>query len=152
MSRKKTLPSIAKPFAHVHRTLATLGFTQSSAPVGVVYELSFRDPSSSRIYPFRLYARTQDNGLTRVDLNEAEFVGKGDVPAAISGAADEILVDIADYLDAGSAKTNTVSIDKAMNGRMASNEAEVRRLGRSMASMRTNTQVSASGMSPDPLT
>ncbi|MEK8130676.1 hypothetical protein WMW72_22470 [Paenibacillus filicis] len=151
MSRRKTLPSIAKPFAHVHRTLATLGFTQSSAPTGVVYELSFRDPSSSRIYPFRLYARTQDNGLTHINLNEASFAGKGEIPAAIAGAADEILVDIADYMDTGSFQTSSQPAQSPMNGRMASNEAEVKRLGRSMANMRTSAQVRESGMSPDPL-
>ncbi|SDD15705.1 hypothetical protein SAMN02799630_02267 [Paenibacillus sp. UNCCL117] len=151
MSRKKTLPSIAKPFAHVHSTLATLGFTKSPALSGVVYELSFRDPSSSREYPFRLYAQTQDNGLTHINLNEATFAGKGEVPAAITGAAREILVDIADYLDTSPSKTKFLPVETAMNGHMASNEEEVRRLGRSMAKLPTNAKIRAGGMHPDPV-
>ncbi|WP_159881953.1 hypothetical protein [Paenibacillus puerhi] len=141
MTRKKTLPSIAKPFSHVHSTLAALGFTKSSAQTGVVYELSFRDPSSSRKYPFRLFAQTQDNGLTHINLNEASFAGKGEVPAAITGAAQEILVDIADYLDTSPSQTKFMPVEAALNGTMAGEEAEMNRLGRSMAKIPANTQI-----------
>ncbi|SCW62145.1 hypothetical protein SAMN04487970_102134 [Paenibacillus tianmuensis] len=74
MTRKKTLPSITKPFSHVHATLKTMGFTELPSREGSTYELTFRDSASLQEYPYRIYTHTQENGQTRVDLNEADRI------------------------------------------------------------------------------
>lgn len=153
MSRKKTLPSIAKPFAHVHSMLAVVGFTESSAKEGTVYELSFRDPVTLKEYPFRVYAHTLENGMTHINLNEAAFAARGYVPDPVADAADDIMLDLAQYLENGPVKKKSAStsIEHAMNGQMAGNEEDIKRLGHVMAKMPTNAQVRENGMIPDPI-
>ncbi len=106
---KKTLPSIAKPFAHVHSMLAVVGFTESSAKEGTVYELSFRDPVTLKEYPFRVYAHTLENGMTHINLNEAAFAARGYVPDSVADAADDIMLDLAQYLENGPVKKKSAS-------------------------------------------
>ncbi|MNY78764.1 hypothetical protein D3C86_2191500 [compost metagenome] len=48
-------------------------------------------------------------------------------------------------------KLASTPIEEAMNGRMANNEAEVKRLGKEMANMPTNSQLLENGMVPDPI-
>ncbi|MBP1153405.1 MULTISPECIES: hypothetical protein [unclassified Paenibacillus] len=150
MTRKKTLPTITKPFAHVHNILSTMGFKETGSRDGCKYELMFRDPVTTKEYPFCLNTLTVENGQTQVDLNSAGFICKEPVPESVSAAADEILSELQQYLENGPAKIKSAPIDQAMNT-MANNEEEVKRLGKSMAKLPTNTQVRQSGMIPDPV-
>lgn len=152
LSRKKPLPSITKPFSHVHSTLSALGFTEKSTALeGTQYELKFRDPATLREYPFRLYTHTSENGQTLVNLAEAGFQNQEEVPGYAHVAADQIMCELIQYLHNEKAKVRSTPIQEAMNGRMATNEAEVRRLGKSMSGYPTNAQVRESGLIPDPI-
>ncbi|KPV55737.1 hypothetical protein QJ48_31560 [Paenibacillus sp. A3] len=154
MTRKKTLPSITKPFSHVHATLKTMGFTELPSREGSTYELTFRDSASLLEFPYRIYTHTQENGQTRVDLNEAGFVAQQNIPVSAAAAAQEMLAELQQYMEYGPAKTKpteSTPIGKAMNGKMANNEKEVRQLGKVMASLPTNSQVMEKGMMPDPM-
>lgn len=150
MPSKKTLPTITKPFAHVHSTLTAMGFKEKNARDGCQYELIFRDTATKKEYPFCLNTHTQENGQTRVDLGSAGFVCKETIPDTVAAAAHEILVELQQYLENGPAKAKAAPIDEAMNT-MANNEEEVKRLGRTMAKLPTNSQVRQSGMIPDPV-
>ncbi|MCZ8514541.1 hypothetical protein O9H85_19360 [Paenibacillus filicis] len=148
MSRKKTLPSISKPFAHVHSTLSALGFCEQSSREGTQYELTFRDPATLQEYPFRVYTHTQENGTTLVNLAEAGFLTES-VPDAAKDAAKQVMSELLQYLE--NDRPKLTPIHEAMNGRMASNEAEVIKLGKSMNNYPTNSQLLEIGMVPDPM-
>lgn len=151
MNRKKLAQTLIQPFAHVHSTLTALGFVQIDSRRGSVYELLFRDPVTDKEYPYRLFAHTHDNGRMSIDLDEACFVGKEEAPQAAQAAADEILAELVQYLENGPGRPRCTSLSDTMNGRMANNEAEVKRLGKTMAGMPTNTELKKSGMIPDPI-
>ncbi|MFE5322520.1 hypothetical protein ACFQ88_27955 [Paenibacillus sp. NPDC056579] len=151
MTRKKQMHLITRPFAHVHNTLTTLGFAEKPTRDGCVYELIFRDPVTLREYLYQLPTQTASNGLTIVHLHEACFVDKVEVPFGAVEAAVQMMAEVEQYLSNHEPKLASTPIEEAMNGRMANNEAEVRRLGKEMANMPTNSQLLENGMVPDPI-
>jgi len=151
MTRKKQMHLITRPFNHVHNTLTMLGFTGRTTRDGCVYELSFRDPITSQQYLYQLPTKTATNGLTVVHVHEACFVDKVDIPLSAAEAAVLMMAEVEQYLASHEPKPSSTPIEEAMNGRMANNEAEVKRLGKEMANMPTNSQVMENGMVPDPI-
>jgi hypothetical protein len=151
MSRKKPPQLIRKPFTHVHDTLAALGFTDTTTSDGCVYEITFRDPLSSKEYVYRLPTKTVDNGETVVYLHEADFTDTTNIPDSAVESAKQMLSEIEQYLSSHEKKPVGTPIEKAMNGRMATTEAELKQLGKEMDKMPTNAQVIKSGMVPDPI-
>ena len=151
MNRRKTLPTITKPFAHVHSTLTALGFSEMPCKEGTLYELTFHDASTLQQYPYRIPTQTMENGQTEVHLPEAGFCGKQTVPESAEAAAAELLVEVHQYLVNRQDKEPSPPIDQVMNGKMANNEAEVRKLGKVMASIPTNSELRKNGLVPDPI-
>lgn len=151
MSRKKTPHLIKKPFTHVHDTLTTLGFAELSPPECCLYEIIFRDPLSTKEYVFQLPTQTVDNGDTVVYLHEADFKDQTNIPDSAVESAKQMMLEVEQYLSSHEKKQAGASIDKVMNGRMASTEAELKQLGKEMSKMPTNAQVIESGMVPDPI-
>jgi hypothetical protein len=150
MTRKKTPLLIEKPFTHVHTTLTALGFTETLAPEGAVYEIKFSDPVSSRYYLYRLPTRTAENGQTVVHLHEADFADKIIIPDSVAETASQMMREVGQYLSSHEKPAGT-PIDTAMNGRMATTTAELKRLGKEMAKMPTNSQLLENGLVPDPI-
>lgn len=151
MTRKKQMHLITRPFAHVHNTLTTLGFTEKTMREGCVYELTFRDPITSKEYLYHLPTQTASNGLTIVHMHEACFVDKVEIPFGAVEAAFQMMTEVEQYLSNHEPRMASTPIDEAMNGRMANTEAEVKRLGKEMANMPTNSQLIENGMVPDPI-
>ncbi|MGF7034497.1 hypothetical protein J2T17_005448 [Paenibacillus mucilaginosus] len=151
MTRKRTLPTIMKPFSQVHRTLTTLGFSQVSLREGTAYEIKFRDHASLKEYPYRMYTYTQENGQTLIDLREAGFAVPGDVPMSVEMAAEQVMSEVVQYLEGTAGRSRLTPIDRALNGMMATNEEEVKRLGKSMARVQTNAKLLQAGLIPDPI-
>jgi hypothetical protein len=151
MSRKKTPQLIKKPFTHVHNTLTTLGFTEISAPECCMYEIILRDPMSNKAYVFQLPTKTTDNGHAVVYLHEADFKDQTNIPDSAVAVARQMMSEVEQYLSSYEKKQAGTPIDKATNGRMATTEAELKRLGKEMNKMPTNAQVIQSGMVPDPI-
>ncbi|CAG7653149.1 hypothetical protein ACFQI7_30870 [Paenibacillus allorhizosphaerae] len=151
MNRKRTLPTITKPFTHVHNTLTALGFSETPCREGTLYELTFHDPATLKQYPYRIPTQTKENGQTEVQLPEAGFCGKQFVPESAEAAAVELLTEVQQYLENGQEKKAAPSIDQVMNGKMANNEAEVKKLGKVMASIPTNSELRKNGLVPDPI-
>jgi hypothetical protein len=149
MTRKKTPLLIKKPFTHVHNTLTALGFTEKTVPDGSVYEIKLRDSLSTKEYLYRLPTKTAENGHTIVYLHESAFMDT-DIPISAAEAASQMMSEVEQYLSSHEKQAGT-PIDKAMNGRMATTETELKRLGKEMAKMRTNSQLLESGMVPDPI-
>lgn len=150
MNSRKTLPTMTKPFAHVHSTLSALGFHVAPSREGCLYELLFRDPLTERAYAYRLPTYTQEDGQTVVPLGEAGFHAEEYVPMEAQNAAREMLTELIAYL-ANEPKKRRAGLRNTMNGRMTGTDAELVRLGKVMASMPTNSEVRASGMVPDPI-
>lgn len=151
MIGKKLAQPLIQPFAYVHSTLTALGFVQIDSRRGSVYELLFRDPVTDKQYCYRLFAHTHGNGKMSIDLDEAGFVGKEEAPPAAQAAACEMLAELVQYLENGPDRRRLASLSDTMNGRMANNEVEVKRLGKMMAGIPTNTELRKSGMIPDPI-
>ncbi|MCZ8522912.1 MULTISPECIES: hypothetical protein [Paenibacillus] len=151
MTRKRTLPTIMKPFSQVHSTLTALGFSQISLREGAAYEIKFRDPATLKEYPYRLYTYTQENGQTLIDVGEAGFVTPGGVPMSAEVSAEQVMSEVLQYLEGTAAKRKSTPIDRALNGMMATNEEEVKKLGKSMVRVQTNAQLIEAGLIPDPI-
>jgi hypothetical protein len=150
MNSRKTLPTMIKPFAHVHSTLSALGFRVAPSCEGCLYELLFRDPLTQREYAYRLPTYTQEDGQTFVPLGDAGFQAEEAVPIEAKEAARDMLTELIAYLSNEPRKRRPL-LSHTMNGRMTGSEAEVVRLGKVMASIPTNSEVQASGMVPDPI-
>ncbi|MDQ1911032.1 hypothetical protein RAC89_11275 [Paenibacillus sp. GD4] len=150
MNTRKTLPTMTKPFAHVHSTLTALGFTEAPCREGCLYEILFRDPLTQQQYPFRILTQTRDDGQTEVHLGQAGFHSKDNVPSEAEEAAKEMLGELVAYLANDPGKRRKRSLQHTMNS-MASSEEDVVRLGKVMSNMPTNSQVRESGMVPDPI-
>ncbi|GAA4833649.1 hypothetical protein GCM10023310_08830 [Paenibacillus vulneris] len=151
MTRKKQMHLITRPFSHVHNILTALGFAERAQRDGCVYEIMFRDPITLKDYLYQLPAQTATNGLTIVHLHKACFKDGGDIPLSAIEAAAQMMAEVEQYLASHEPKEAGKPIEEAMNGRMANNEEEVKRLGKEMASMPTNSQVMKSGLVPDPI-
>ncbi|MFD0682067.1 MULTISPECIES: hypothetical protein [unclassified Paenibacillus] len=152
MTRKKQSQTVTRPFSHVHTTLTALGFTQTTVKNGSSYELTFRDPMTTGQYTYSIPTQTAENGLTDVYLHEASFKDKGDIPSTATDIASKVATEIKQYLSSHEPKQVSIPIEVAQNGRMASNNtAELKRLGKEMSSMPTNSQVMENGMVPDPI-
>ncbi|MFH5186794.1 hypothetical protein ACHHV8_31730 [Paenibacillus sp. TAB 01] len=151
MTRKKQTHLITRPFAHVHDTLTALGFSEIPNKDGSVYELTFRDPLTLKEYIYRIPTHTAPNGLTVVHMHNACFVNKEDIPLGAIEAAAQMMREVEQYLSSHEPKVASTPIDKAMNGRMANNEKEMKRLGNEMAKMPTNSQLLENGQVPDPI-
>ncbi|WP_282938311.1 hypothetical protein [Paenibacillus sp. RC67] len=151
MTRKKQMHLITRPFSHVHNILTALGFTERTQRDGCVYELTFRDPITLQDYLYQLPTKTASNGLTIVHLHKACFRDKVEIPLSAIEAATQMMAEVEQYLSSHVPKPSSAPIDETMNGRMANTEEEVKKLGKEMASMPTNSQVMENGMVPDPI-
>jgi len=152
MTRKKLNPTVTRPFNHVHATLTALGFTQTTVKDYCCYELTFRDPMTAGHYMYSIPTRTDSSGQTEVNLREASFKTKGGIPSAVTNMASNIMSEVRQYLSSHEPEQAGVPIEIAQNGRMASNNtAELKKLGKEMAGMPTNSQVIENGMIPDPI-
>ncbi|OXM83223.1 hypothetical protein [Paenibacillus rigui] len=151
MTRKKQIHLITRPFAHVHYTLTALGFTEIPRKDGSSYELSFRDPMTLKQYTYRLPTQTAKNGLTVVHIHSACFTNKEEIPHGAMEAAAQVMAEVEQYLSSHEPKLASRPIQKTMNGRMATTEEELKRLGKEMARMPTNSQLIENGQVPDPI-
>ncbi|UUZ82339.1 hypothetical protein LJK88_49495 [Paenibacillus sp. P26] len=61
------------------------------------------------------------------------------------------MYELQQYLLNEQSKVKSMPIHEAFNGKMANNEAEVKRLGRSMVGYPTNSQLMEKGLVPDPI-
>ncbi|MCZ8522553.1 MULTISPECIES: hypothetical protein [Paenibacillus] len=143
--------SFTKPFAHVHTILTGHGFDEVAGKENSFYELPIRVEGEEKGYPFRVYTRRAENNQLEVDLSQAQFAGEGQVPEAASAQADKLLGTLREKLQGESYKNESTPIDEAQNGRMTSNEEEVKQLGKAMSDYPTNKEVRESGMVPDPI-
>jgi hypothetical protein len=107
---------------------------------------------TDRQYTFSLPTRTSDKGITDVYLKEAAFKYEEKIPSSVREIALKVLTEVEEYLSSHEPKQVSIPIEEALNGRMSSNNtAELRRLGKEMSSMPTNSQVIENGMVPDPI-
>jgi hypothetical protein len=103
-------------------------------------------------YTYSIPTKTIGNGLTEVHLHDAAFKDKGHIPSSATDIASQVMSEIKQYLSSHEPKQASVPIEVAQNGRMASNNvAELKKLGKEMANMPTNSQVMENGMVPDPI-
>ncbi|WP_281883705.1 hypothetical protein [Paenibacillus sp. YYML68] len=151
MFRSLTMPSLIKPFAFVHRTLASFGFTQSSTSLGVVYSCTFRDPATRQSYVLMLPTSTEEKGQTCIRFSEARLTGIEPIPTEVRDAVDDIMRELVQYLQNDTRSARPEAELESMNGYMANNEEELKRLGKVMSSMPTNSQLVKNGLVPDPM-
>jgi hypothetical protein len=64
-------------------------------------------------------------------------------------AAQSKLIDVADYLEQHRRKD--IKIEDVSNGRMATSEEEIWKLGKEMKHMKTNSELLDEGLIPDPV-
>jgi hypothetical protein len=151
MTRKVSANTIARPFSHVHKTLTTLGFIEKTVTEGSSYELTFRDPLNSKNYTYVIPTETDGKGEMSVYLHDAAFKQRGEIPAEAFLAAEQVLLELKQYLSNHSPNTASTPIEVAQNGRMASTEKELKRLGNEMSKMPTNSQLRENGLLSDPI-
>ncbi|PZE20130.1 hypothetical protein [Paenibacillus xerothermodurans] len=123
MTRKKVTNTITRPFAHVHKTLTALGFSEKATLAGSVYELSFRSPTSHQSYTYLIPTYNDDRGSTCVHLHEASFKESGEIPAQAFSAARHVLSEVAQYLTSHGQKTAATGTAGAVNGHLANSPA-----------------------------
>jgi hypothetical protein len=98
-----------------------------------------------------LPTKTVDKGSSVVYLHEADFKDQAAVPSSAVESAKQMMLEVEQYLSSHENKQAGAPIGKAMNGRMATTEDELKQLGKEMSKMPTNAQVIKSGMVPDPI-
>jgi hypothetical protein len=150
LTRKISANTITRPFSHVHKTLTTLGFIEKATTEGSSYELIFRDPMNFKNYTYVIPTETDGKGEMSVYLHEAAFKQRGEIPAEAFLAAQQVLLELKQYLSNHSPKIASTPIEVAQNGRMANTEKELKRLGNEMSKMPTNSQLKENGLLPDP--
>ena len=62
-----------------------------------------------------------------------------------------MMAEVKQYLISHEPNQTSAPIEETMNGRMTNNETGLKRLGKEMAAMPTNSQVLEDGMVPDPI-
>ncbi|MBO9607910.1 MAG: hypothetical protein J7639_18255 [Paenibacillaceae bacterium] len=154
MRKKYQHITIMRPFAFVHNTLTGLGFVAIGARDRTLYRISLRDSTTQLEYPLQLTTFTSREGRTLVKLSEAAFMcGDVGIPLHIMTAAECKLLEAAEYLLHSEPRPASTSakLEANLNGSMAQDEQEMRQLGKEMGNMKTNAEVKADGMVPDPM-
>jgi hypothetical protein len=152
MEERQPIPILTKPFSFIHSTLTDLGYTvnetESLEKDGTVYETGFVDQLTEDSYLFKLTTQTRDNGHTEINLAEAGFSINDRVPLSVRYAAENKILQLIHCIESDEPASKSMSIEETNS--MAPDEAEMKRLGKEMDTMKTNTQVKESGLIPDP--
>ena len=143
--RTKKVENVARPFALVHNVFSRLGFEPVSSHDSTLYRLVFVDRISKRSYPYQIRTATRPNGQTKVMFSEAEFLTEEPIPLNIQFAVQSKLSDVVDYLN------HPLKLKrKEVLNTMAPDELEIKKLGKQMKHMKTNSELEEVGLIPDP--
>jgi hypothetical protein len=146
MRKHKRFLCITRPFAHVHDTMTTLGFTPAGARPDCDYSMMFHDPVTRSSYLLHIPATHLRNGDVTVELGRADFTGTRQIPVTVLATAEDLLLEMSDYL-----RNESDTKELAVMNTMAPNENELKRLGKEMANMPTNSHWIENGYVPDPI-
>jgi cell division GTPase FtsZ len=151
--KAKALVSENMPFTDIHSMMTEQGFSMMGIGESVKYRASLRDSSTESIYYLEIPVERYLEDPDQAKLGKPFLFGDEErIPIPVREAADSKLKEMADYL-----KNNVVNIDdyrldmSEPNGSMASDEDEVKQLGKEMESLKTNKEVSEEGEVPDPV-
>lgn len=151
--KAKALVSENMPFTDIHSMMTEQGFSMMGIGESVKYRAALRDSSTESIYYLEIPVERYLEDPDQAKLGKPFLFGDEErIPIPVREAADSKLKEMADYL-----KNNVVNIDdyrsdmSEPNGSMASDEDEVKQLGKEMESLKTNKEVSEEGEVPDPV-
>lgn len=145
---KIPLSEIKLPFSTIHNVMTYLGFSRIGFNRHSAYRARFDDTSTKRSYRFMI--PVQDHTVTcSVKIAKAFFEDHVSVPPEVVEAAESKLSEINAYLQDERERQNRKAIHR-FNG-MAPNMEEIVKLGKHMATMKTNQELREAGKIPDPI-
>ncbi|MFF2446503.1 hypothetical protein ACFVSW_05300 [Neobacillus sp. NPDC058068] len=148
----KSLVFEKKPLAKVHSILTSQGFTMTGIDESVKYRAPLRDSSTESIYWLEIPIDQNASGPNDAKLGVPSLYGENRIPLPVMDAAESKLYEIADYLrNIFERKVAPPTAQKPQNGSMARDADEIKRLGKEMESMPTNSELDESGWIPDPI-
>ncbi|WHY85630.1 hypothetical protein QNH39_23965 [Neobacillus novalis] len=152
MLQTKALVFEKKPLAKVHSMLTSQGFRLTGIDESVKYRAPLRDSSTESIYWLEIPVDQNASGPNDAKLGVPSLYGEMRIPRPVKEAAESKLYEIADYLrNIFEKKVAHPPAQKPHNSSMAQDEDEMKRLGKEMESMPTNTELDESGWIPDPI-
>lgn len=160
---KKT-SAIKLPFTKVYRVMKVQVFRLFRSGERLACRVRFEDASTNRSYSMSIPLTMVDSQECVVQLAQASFDSGADIPRPVALAAESKLLDIRAYLMneasceeplmtvSGIGEEEQPNADELnpMIG-MSPNLDEVVRLGKQMATMKTNQQLMEEGYIPDPI-
>jgi hypothetical protein len=137
---------------YVHETLTKFGLRRIEITEKAVYQINIVNESNNISYPISLYTTTNEMGSTVVNFEEVDYGGDMLIPLDVRKTALSLLFELEQLLNKQmDKKPDNRKLEQSNNSSMAQNEEEIKKLGKEMKQMKTNTQVLESGMVPDPI-
>ncbi|MGG1556038.1 hypothetical protein [Paenibacillus ferrarius] len=133
--------------AALQQLLTEHGFERTRHAEISTYRLNISHGASGNDYPFIVTAVSSEEDGVAIHWDEARFEGTESVPLQVRKAALEKLIELEKMLNRPTGKT----IEEADNGSMSQDMQEVKKLGAEMKHMKTNSEVMAQGLIPDPI-
>lgn len=138
-----------RPLSKVHSILTSQGFMKMGMGPSVTYRAALRDSSTESLYWLEIPVDHYPKDPQQAKLGKPMLYGRDRIPEPVRMAAESKLHEIADYLRSKMRKK--FSNLSQNNGRMAPNEAEVKRLGKEMEAIKTHAELDRIGLIPDPI-
>jgi hypothetical protein len=151
MHISKILPNMKTSFAKADQIFRFQGFRKTGRQEALIYRGKLRDAATQSEYYLNIAVRKQVDEQGTMRIGSVYFDRTRRIPLTIMEAAKSKLAEMADYLYDIRERHDRVEENADLNGRMAPNNREIKRLGREMEHMKTNSQITDEGRIPDPI-
>lgn len=157
MQVAKALPNIMKPNSVMKKILEKQGFMQKGNSNESSYQTRLQDSSTMQQFLLIIPTENLDNNANiKLELGQAYIEDSNRIPPGVLDAAKSKLKEIADYLknietsDQSQDQKDEESLNQIENGNMTNDLDDMKKLGKEMEQMETETELKEKGIQSDP--